>query len=70
MKHVNVRQIGRSIFLRIPVEFVRAANLKNHDLAFLKPIEGRPDKFEVTLVKLPAPPEWQAAMEAECVPGE
>jgi hypothetical protein len=64
MKHVSVRQIGSSIFMRIPIDMVRAFNLKNHDLAFLTPIEGRPDKFEVTLVKLPVPPEWRAAKEA------
>jgi hypothetical protein len=41
----------------IPVEWARAINLEHNDLAYLKPIEGRPDKFEVTLVKAPVPQE-------------
>jgi hypothetical protein len=43
--------------MRIPIAVVRANNLEKHDLAFIAPIGGRPDKFEVTLVKLPRPQE-------------
>jgi hypothetical protein len=66
MRHITVRLIGHSLYFRIPREWVRANNLKNNDLAFLKPIEGRPDKFEVTLVKMPVPPELvpQGALDA------
>ena len=46
-----------SIYMLIPVEWARAINLQHNDLAYLKPIEGRLDKFEVTLVKAPVPQE-------------
>ena len=58
MKRVNVRRVGvTSIYMLIPVEWARAINLEHNDLAYLKPIEGRLDKFEVTLVKAPVPQE-------------
>jgi len=58
MKQVVVRRIGAtSIYLCIPSEFVRANNLKNHDLAYVMPIEGKPDQFLVQLVKAPVPQE-------------
>jgi hypothetical protein len=58
MKQVIIRQNGlHSLYLRIPPELVHANKLKRNDLAYLVPIEGRPDKFEVTLVKAPVPVE-------------
>jgi hypothetical protein len=60
MKQVIVRQNGlHSLYLRIPPEVVHANNLKRNDLAYLVPVAGRPDKFEVTLVKAPVPQELQ-----------
>jgi hypothetical protein len=61
VKQVTVRRIGyRSLYMCIPIAWVRANDLKNNDLAYLIPIEGRPDKFEVTLVKAPVPQELVA----------
>ena len=65
MKHVSVRKVGNSLYVRIPGAWVRANNLEDNDLAFLVPVEGRPNKFEVTLVKLPVPPELQQLMQQE-----
>jgi hypothetical protein len=58
MQRVIVRRIGiTSLYMRIPYEWARAFGLRHNDLAYLVPIEGRPDKFEVTLVKAPVPRE-------------
>lgn len=58
MQRVIVRRIGvTSLYMRIPYEWARAINLTHNDLAYLVPVEGRPDKFEVTLVKAPVPQE-------------
>jgi hypothetical protein len=68
-KQVLVRLIGyRSLYMCIPIEWVRANNLTDHDLAYLTPVEGRADKFTVTLVKAPVPQELveqEAATPAE-----
>lgn len=66
MKQVMIRRVGLySLYMRIPPEFVRANKLKSNDLAFLVPVEGRPDKFEVTLVKSPVPLELMQREAAE-----
>jgi hypothetical protein len=71
MKQVIVRQNGLySLYLRIPPEVVHANNLKRNDLAYLVPVEGRPDKFEVTLVKAPMPQELQAPVRQQEVAEE
>jgi hypothetical protein len=58
MKQVTIVRVGLySLYLRIPPEFVHANKLERDDLAYLVPVEGRPDKFEVTLVKAPVPAE-------------
>lgn len=58
MKQVTVHRIGlTSLYMRIPIEWARAINLEDNDLAFLVPVAGRLDKFEVTLVKAPVPAE-------------
>jgi hypothetical protein len=58
MKQVVVRRIGvSSIYMLIPSEVVRAVDLKHNDLAYLMPIEGKPDQFLVRLVKAPVPQE-------------
>ena len=57
MKQIALRTVGGSLYFRIPIEWVRANDLKNNDLAFLKLIDGRSHKFEVTLVKIPVPKE-------------
>jgi hypothetical protein len=57
MKHVSIRQVGGSLYFRIPPEWVHANNLRNGDLAFLTPAKDRVDKFVVTLAKLPIPQE-------------
>jgi antitoxin component of MazEF toxin-antitoxin module len=57
MKHVNIRRFGNSLYVRIPKEWTIANNLKNDDLAFLTLVDGRTDKYEVILTKLPIPPE-------------
>jgi hypothetical protein len=59
MKHVSVRQVGNSLYVRVPRPWAKANNLADNDIALLVPVEGRTDKFEVTLVKLPVPPELQ-----------
>jgi hypothetical protein len=60
MKQVIVRQNGLySLYVRIPPEIVHANNLERNDLAYLVPVEGRPDRFMVQLVKAPVPPELQ-----------
>jgi hypothetical protein len=43
---------------------VHASNLKPNDLAFLLPIDGKPDEFKVKLVKLPVPEEEEPASAA------
>jgi hypothetical protein len=58
MQRVIVRRIGvTSLYMHIPYEWARAFGLRHNDLAYLVPIEGRQDKFEVTLVKAPVPQE-------------
>jgi hypothetical protein len=57
MKHVSIRQVGGSLYFRIPSEWVRANDLRNNDLAFLTPVPERKDEFKVKLVKLPVPQE-------------
>ena len=57
MKRVNVRRVGvTSIYMLIPVEWARAINLEDNDLAYLKPIEGRLDKFyQIPLIRTRGP---------------
>jgi hypothetical protein len=63
MKHVSLRQIGNSLYARIPIEWVRANKLKDNDLGFWTLVDGRTDKLEIMFVKLPIPPELQEAMQ-------
>jgi hypothetical protein len=53
--------MGASYYVRIPMEWMRAHNLGNGDLAFLSPIKD--NKFEVTLMKLPRPQEAEQQQE-------
>jgi hypothetical protein len=53
--------------MRIPIELVRAFNLEHNDLAYLVPIEGKPDQFLVRLVKAPVPQELVSEPAAEAV---
>jgi hypothetical protein len=58
VKQVTIHRIGlRSLYMCIPIEWVRINNLTDRDLAYLVPIAGRPDQFQVTLVKAPIPQE-------------
>lgn len=67
MKQITVRRIGtHTLYLRIPPELVHANNLKHNDLAYLVPVDGRLDKFEVTLVKAPVPQELQREAAMDC----
>jgi hypothetical protein len=60
MQQIVIRRNGPySLYIRIPPALVHAIGLKEKDLAYLVPIAGRPDKFEVTLVKAPVPQELQ-----------
>jgi hypothetical protein len=66
MQQVVIRRNGPySLYIRIPPALVHANKLKEKDLAYLVPIVGRPDKFEVALVKAPVPRELQKAAAIE-----
>jgi hypothetical protein len=68
MKQVVVRRIGvSSIYMLIPSEIARAVDLKHNDLAYVVPIEGKPDQFLVRLVKAPVPQELIEQQPAEAV---
>jgi hypothetical protein len=64
MKQVTVRRNGAtSLYMVIPYDWAQAIKLKEKDLAYLVPINGRLDKFEVTLIKAPVPQELKEAAE-------
>jgi hypothetical protein len=64
MKHGRIRKVGGSLYVRIPAPFARLNGRANQDLAFWVPVEGRPDTFQVTVAKLPLPPELMQYAEA------
>jgi hypothetical protein len=65
MTYVHVRRFGNSLYVRVPVDWVKTFGLERNDLAFLTPGDGA-DEFKVKLVKLPVPVEAPT----EAVPAE